>query len=231
MLSSGAARSRPVPRIPAELPQPGRAASFPAALAELRPDPHPCNSSCLPTDERSLFPFPSLRGAGPGCPQGPRCPRGSRVRGWAQLLPGLPPVRVPPGPAHLEWKRRAEEPGLSPPEPGGLGLAMGAGPAAGSGQRSMAAPGSDAPSKETRGQAPPPADVTRPRLPRSLPARRVPLRDGESGPGLGIPRARRPPGGRTRPVPTGTSPVLPQRSPGAGTTPARYRPGEAEEQR
>lgn len=115
---------------------------------------------------------------------------------------------------------------------------MGAGPAAGSGQRSMAAPGSDAPSKETRGQAPPPADVTRPCLPPSRPARRVPPRDGERGSGHGTPRAAETPC-PSGDIPTVTSPrghprecltahlgAAPDTQRGAGTTPAVIARGE-----
>lgn len=98
---------------------------------------------------------------------------------------------------------------------------MGAGPAAGSGQRSMAAPGSDAPSKETRGQAPPPADVTRPAsLP---PARHGGSRrgtgsaaPGTAAPGPGTARGGAAPRAAQPPRPAGTSPVAPHRSPGSG---------------
>ncbi|XP_059342660.1 coiled-coil domain-containing protein 187 [Ammospiza nelsoni] len=98
---------------------------------------------------------------------------------------------------------------------------MGAGPAAGSGQRSMAAPGSDAPSKETRGQAPPPADVTRPASLPLPPARRAGSRrgTGSAAPGTASPGLAEPPYAPGTPpgdTPMGTSPAVPQHSPGSG---------------
>lgn len=96
--------------------------------------------------------------------------------------------------------------------------------------RSMAAPGSDAPSKETRGQAPPPADVTRPAsLPPCLRRGTGSTAPGTASRGWDIPLC---PGD----IPLVTSPwghpPLTWSGPSAGTTPAAlagFCPGGADE--